>query len=65
MAAATARGTSDACIFPYPRRFAPEDRESVQPAHDTDGSPTLNPKGLLAQFEMLAPPVGFEPATIG
>jgi hypothetical protein len=35
MAAATARETSDACIFAVPSRFAPGDLESMQPAHDT------------------------------
>jgi hypothetical protein len=36
MAAATARGTSDACIFALLSPLAPEDLESVQPAHDTE-----------------------------
>jgi len=35
MAAATARGTSDACILAVPSPLAPADLESVQPAHDT------------------------------
>jgi hypothetical protein len=36
LAAATAHGTSDACIFAVPSPLAPGDLESVQPAYDTE-----------------------------
>ena len=36
MAAATARGTSDARIFALPRCFAPGNLERVQPAHENE-----------------------------
>ena len=38
MAAATARGASDACIFALPSPLCAKNPESVQPAHDTEPS---------------------------